>query len=342
MATRLAASAVHLEGFRWERHTFSVLSALPTICALIGMCLLGTAGCAVQGGRIAIILDNSGSMAQTGTPFEDIKSTLLDTLSMLPISYEIGLRVFENNKSRLVADYANSLDGLRAVLPQIHPAGGTFIGKSLLDVVGDLLRKPQGVKQLILITDGEGTSRDIQDAEEAKTRLEQLHEKFTCHFIIFSARSNINTETPIGNIANILGCNIVIPGPRPTASTLAAALNYIVSKTFYPLWIIVSLLAYITLLVLTTYLFFAAQYANSILPRHARWKAIMFFAILLPVVVGTHMIGPLGWSSTFMWLLVLLAWMLLVVGFPGVSATFMRPSPRNQNDDPFAYPRKRR
>jgi hypothetical protein len=281
-------------------------------------------------------------MAQTGTSFEDIKNTLLDTLSILPSSHEVGLRVFENNKSRLVADYAKSLDGLRAVLPQIQSKGGTFIGKSLLDAASDLLNKPRGKQQLILITDGEGTASDIKDAEEAKTLLQPLHATFACHFILFSARQNVRAETPIGQIADILGCDMVVPGPRPTVSTLAAALQRIVSRAFYPLWLILSLLAYVTLLVLTTYLFFAAQYANNVLPRHARWKAMMFFMMMLPVVVGTHIIGLLGWSSTFEWLLVLLAWVLLILGFLGVRATFMRPHPRDQNNDPFAYPRKRR
>jgi len=71
-------------------------------------------GCASKEGRVAVILDNSSSMADAGTPFEDIKRTLLDTLTLVPHSYQVGLRVFDDsNGSQLIAPYYRDLSVLR-------------------------------------------------------------------------------------------------------------------------------------------------------------------------------------------------------------------------------------
>jgi hypothetical protein len=76
---------------------------------LVGVVLLlGLSGCAQkEGGRVAVVLDNSGSMASAGTNFNDIKQSVFDSLAIVPASHESGLRVFDEPTaaSRLVSPY---------------------------------------------------------------------------------------------------------------------------------------------------------------------------------------------------------------------------------------------
>ena len=128
-------------------------------------CLLLLEGCSSRG-RVVVILDNSGSMAKAGMPFEEIKQTLIRALYLLPSSYDIGLRVFDDQVkgSTRIVEYTRNIDVIRGALEKIQPKSGTFIGASLLEATGDLLAAPQGNNRLILITDGEGNDGDIAQA----------------------------------------------------------------------------------------------------------------------------------------------------------------------------------
>jgi hypothetical protein len=292
-------------------------------------------GCAKSVGRVAVVLDNSGSMAKAGTSFDEVKQTLLNTLIMLSSSHEIGLRVFAENGSKLLVPYEDNLDELRSDLTYITPHGKTFIGDSLLDAVDDLLKRPQGKNRLILITDGEGAISDIDDAHEANHRLSALKGAFKCYFIVFSVRQNVRQETPIGTVADILDCDLTVPSERPSGVTLATTLQRIVSIDLNLLWIILSAIAYLTLLMLTAILVFATQFAYGVLPRYARLMALAFIFVMLPLVVSVHIIGLLGRSSGHVWWLAILAVIMLVLSSLGVGKRRYRPKTRGNDDDPF-------
>ena len=229
-------------------------------------------------GRVAVILDKSGSMASTGTEFSAIKHSLFDALLLVPDVYATGLRIFDEVAagSRLVIPYTHDLTPLRYVLSDIEPGGGTYIGQSLQDAATDLLEKPEGDNRLLFITDGEGADSDIDAARVVRERLAGLKGGFKCNFILFSTRRDVLNETPIGRVSEILGCDLTVPGDYASAVTLTPALLRIFGFDFYGIWLILSALAYLALIILTSYLVFDTQYARGVLPRMARWTSIGF------------------------------------------------------------------
>lgn len=299
------------------------------------MCLLLIAGCDRKEGRISVILDNSGSMAAAGTSFEDIKQSLIDALILVPGSYEKGLRVFDDSGSRLVSPYHHSLLPLQSELKFIKPGGGTYIGDSLEDAATDLLEKPDGDNRFILITDGEGDEADIQKAQEVKQRLASLKGGFKCSFILFSKRENVLEETPIGRVSEILGCGLSVPADYASAPTLTTALQRIFGFDFYWLWIIISLLGYIVLVFLTAHLVFGIQRTQGMLPRHSRLSAIAFLLALLPLIIGSHIIGLLSWLSYYVWWLAIAGFAVPFIAAGGFGKKIPRKG-RTYDDNPFA------
>jgi hypothetical protein len=280
-------------------------------------------------------------MNNAGTPFEEIKQTLLHNLYLLPSSYEIGLRVFDDQTkgSTRVVEYTNNIDSIRAALQGIQPKSGTFIGPSLLDAVRDLLAAPYSSNRLILITDGEGNDEDIREAQEARQQLQALKGAFKCYLILFSARQNVRTETPIGKIADILGCNLTASQEGDRAFSLATALQRIVRLDLSLLWLIISFIAYTALLASTARLIFAIKVMQRILVRRARSIALGFFLLLLMAVTMAHFVDILGRFSLYIWallgggtILLIILWTLDSLGL----GTRRRPlQVRGYDDDPF-------
>lgn len=300
--------------------------------------LTGAASEEQERGRVVVILDSSGSMGGTGTDFRDIKQSLFDALLLVPDTYESGLRVFDEmiSGSRLVSPYSHDLTPLHSVLSDIQPGGATYIGQSLLDAANDLLEKPAGAHRLLFITDGEGHESDIEAARQVKNRLAGLKGDFTCNFILFSSRKDILKETPIGKVSEILGCELTVPGEQASAVTLTPALLRIFGFAFYWIWIILSGLAYLTLIILTSYLVFDTQYAQGILPRIARWTSIGFVFALLPAVMGAHLIGLFSRLSSIVWGLVILAAVILVMVAIGSTSSRKKGDSYEPKGDPFA------
>jgi hypothetical protein len=286
------------------------------LCIIVSLSFF--AGCGIRQGSVAVILDNSSSMASTGTSFKKIKESLVNTLMLVPNSYDIGLRVFDLNGSRLLSPYQHDLKPLRNTLTDIEPIGGTYIGPSLLDAVNDLREKPNGDNRLIMITDGEGSESDIEAAKEVKRRLADLEGGFKCSFILFSTRKDVINETPIGKVSEILGCNLNVAGDYATAHALTPALQKILGFDFYWLWIIVSLLLYTLLLYLVTTFVFAIQIDQGVLPRYARGAAILFLFSLFPIALGAHLIGLFSWLSSFVWWLVILSIAVILIAASGI------------------------
>ncbi|MEZ5673002.1 MAG: VWA domain-containing protein [Thiotrichaceae bacterium] len=306
------------------------------ICLLI-IILINLVGCVREEGRIVVILDNSSSMTDAGTPFEDIKHVLLDTLTLVPNSYEIGLRVFSTNSagSLLVAPYRHDLSFLRSVLSNIGPQTGTYIGQSLHDATSDLLEVPNGNHLLIMVTDGEGDSNDVLIAQQVKIRLSTLQGQFKCEFILFSTKKDALVETPVGQISTILGCNLKRTEYISTGE-LTIALQQILSTNFYWLWIIISALAFLILLILSAQSVFATQIARGTLPRYATSLATLFFLVLLPLVMSAHIIGIFTGLSNFAVLLIAIAIGILVMIAFGSTKNDTEKNERSENnDDPF-------
>ncbi len=297
------------------------------------------AGCEVEkNGRIAIILDNSTSMESIGTEYDAVKQAVFDSLLILPGSYESGLRVFNDGGSRLVSDYSQDLRPLQNALNTIHPSTGTYIGQSLRDAAQDLLQQPEGNHRLLLVTDGEGEQSDIDAAQEVKQQLTALQKGFKCHFILFSARADVWNETPIGKVAETLGCKVAAHDiGTMSAATLTPALLRIFGFDFYWLWIILSALVYIVLLVLTAYLVFYTQIARSVRPKVAKTIGTAFIFSLLPAVLGAHFIGLFTQLSGMIWgvtLFSLALVILAVIGF-GRETKHSRRLESSDKDDPF-------
>lgn len=290
-------------------------------------------GCSRQEGRLILILDNSASMAQTGTHFEIIKESVVDALQLIPASYEVGLRVYTDGGSRLVAPYRKGLAQLQVALNSIAPQGGTYIGQSLLDASKDLLQADKA-SQLIFITDGEGVKSDIALAQAAKSNLARLGKDFQCDFILYSKRIDVIEETPIGKIADILDCRLIMPGEQLSADSLTMSLQRIISKNFYWLWIIISFLAYLILSLLSASLLFSFQYASGVMPRQARIMASSFFFILLVIITGVHAVWFFSWLYGFAWTMAILALVILAIAIARFEKS-NKPNTKGAAHDPF-------
>ena len=170
---------------------------------LIFLCLILSLSACAERGRIGVILDNSNSMVESGTSFDTIKQTVVNTLQLALSSHEIGLRVFHNGGSLLVAPYQHDLDNLKMQLALIRPDEGTFIGQSLLDTADDIIQGNVSNNHIIMITDGKGSTSDVEAAQQVRSKLSG--KAFKCSFILFSKRQNVLNETPIGEVAKTLG-----------------------------------------------------------------------------------------------------------------------------------------
>lgn len=302
------------------------LSCLMTVTALL-------TACAAKQGRIAVILDNSGSMSVSGTAFSEIKESVFDALRLIPFSYEKGLRVFDTGGSFLISPYRQDLSELYSRLKPIEPGGNTYIGKSLSDAADDLLEVPDGDNRLIFITDGEGNISDIRTAEAVRERLDRLKGEFRCSFILFSKRKNVPEETPVGKISEILGCDLTVPDDYASAGTLTPALQRILGFDFYPIGIIISAVLYLILLVFSAHLVFAVQCARGLLPRYARMRAILFLVALVPPIAAAHLAGIFSWMSAWT------VWYLILAGavvFLAALGSEKKPGKKRSESDPFA------
>lgn len=70
----------------------------------------------------------------------------------------------------------------------------------------------------------------------------------------------------------------------------------------YWLKILLSLFAYLVLLVLTSYVLFELLYAVGIRPRYARVCVLMFFVTLLSLVISAHLVGVIQRPSAMLWM----------------------------------------
>lgn len=312
------------------------ISSLGVVVLVI---LVMTCPAFAKSGRVAVILDNSTSMSSVGTNFNDIKQSLFDALLLLPGTYETGLRVFDEgvHGSRLISPYNYDLDPLHRELQGVYPSTGTYIGQSILDAVGDIVQRPDGDNYLLLVTDGEGSPDDINAARQARQQLAGLQGKFTCNFILFSARKDVWNQTPIGQVAQELGCNVTAQESRVSAKTLTPALLRIFGFNFYWLWIILSAIMYIALILLTAYLIFDVQYARGVLPRFARLTGLGFVIGILPGVAGAHLIGFLAGLTSIIWGLIFLSFAAVVIAAIGIGRSHNRSTGGNYDpNDPFA------
>jgi len=217
----------------------------------------------------------------------------------------------------------------------IGPQTETYIGHSLYDATSDLLEVPNGDNLLIMVTDGKGRNDDIPIAQQVKIRLNALRGQFKCEFILFSEEQDVLTKTPIGQISTILGCNLKRV-ERVSTGELTVALQQIFSTNFYWLWIIISALAFLILLILSTQSVFATQIAQGTLPRYAAFFATLFFLVLLPLVMGAHIIGIFTGLSNFAVLLIAIAIGILMIIALGSTKKYTEKNERSENNnDPF-------
>ncbi|MGD9209555.1 MAG: hypothetical protein PVI90_02205, partial [Desulfobacteraceae bacterium] len=235
---------------------------------------------------------------------------------------------------RLVAPHQCARKILSFELSNITPQGDTFIGQSLLNAAKDLTAGPSGEKRLIFITDGKGNKQDILLAQPATNLLEQNKTDAKCYFIVFSALKNVHRQTPIGQIADIMKCRVVVPAELPSAYRLKSIFQQIVSLHFYPVRVILSLILYLILIWYSANLFFATLHACGISPKNARLGAVIFPCMLLPLVIGTHVgflwnISPIWiWGMSFFFLAVLIG--IILVDNPQ-----QKHNVSGSDDDPF-------
>lgn len=307
------------------------------ILSVVLFTLAISTGCSKKSGRVAVVLDNSGSMASVGTAFNEIKQTVLNALMVVPSSYGKGLRVFDDSRSRLVAPYHTNLNKLRSKLRSVEPSGGTYIGESLEDAAKDLLERPSGDNRLIFITDGEGNISDIEKARGVRKSLDKLYEKggrFKCQFILFSSRADPLRDTHIGEISEILGCDFTVADSYASAASLWTSLLRILGFDFYWILIIISALGYLILVLWSSYLVFDTQVAKRILARTARWHAITFLITMLPLVGLVHLLGLFTGLMKYVWVIILINLAVLVIVALGIGE-FKKRRIRDDESDPF-------
>ncbi|WP_176722397.1 vWA domain-containing protein [Candidatus Thiosymbion oneisti] len=297
--------------------------------------VLALGGCGGPG-RVAVILDNSASMAnvrQTGTDFSEIKQITLSTLAWIPRSNEIGLRVFGlTGGSRKVADYSRDRGPLRRRLATIDPVGGTYIGASLQDAARDLAGYTAGKIKLFLITDGLGNEGDIEAAGKARNEILSGRTDFECTFIVFNADTEGLEHARIRRTADAMGCRFKTPGAL-SASTLMSALTSAFTFSFSWIWLLISAILYIILVALTASMVFESHIATGRSPRTAKTWASVFLISMWAIVIAVHIAGLFGQIG--MEAIALLAGLAIAATF---ASAFMksRKKPDDPLEDPFA------
>ncbi len=244
-------------------------------------------------GRVAVILDTSISMSSTtsaGATFADIKRITLATLGLIPKSNQIGLRIFSGSASSLLAPYSHDLTQLQHAFATVEPAGGTYIGPSLLDAATDLASFTSGPVRLYLFTDGLGDESDVSSAFKARSTILANRSDFECAFIVFNAHPLDIANSLIGRAAAAMGCAVDTPG-RLTESSLLGAMTRVFSQAFFPIWLLISAILYVVLVALTSSMVFASTIAAGGAPRRAMLSAGVFLISMLLMVLAAHTLG---------------------------------------------------
>lgn len=151
-------------------------TVLATVLAFLATTLLAAPVTAQEApaedyGRIILLLDSSGSMAEpTGggqTKIEAAKDALMSVVDELPDASSVGLRVFGSEvfsrsdagaceDSRLVvAPSTDNRDDLRGAIASYKPYGETPIPHALREAAADL--GDEGPRSIVLVSDGEST-----------------------------------------------------------------------------------------------------------------------------------------------------------------------------------------
>lgn len=126
---------------------------------------------AAQRGRMVLVLDSSGSMAEPtgsgGTRIEAAREGLTQVVDALPTDAQVGMRVygatvFEKSQpgacedSQLVVPLGQgNREALKAAVAAYQPYGETPIGYALRQAAGDV--GPSGPRTVVLVSDGEDT-----------------------------------------------------------------------------------------------------------------------------------------------------------------------------------------
>jgi hypothetical protein len=259
------------------------------VILLLGSILTGCGG----PGRVALILDSSGSMAERGTTgmgFSEIKSIALSSLRVIPRANEIGLRVFDMNGSRLVSEYSRDLAPLERRLKTIQPSGSTHIGASLKDAAQDLAQFRRGPIKLFLVTDGLGDGSDVQAAIDARERILAGRDDFNCTFIVFSSNPAILDHSSTKRAADEMGCTFATPGQLSSGSLMSSLLSTF-SMSFAWVWLLVSAALYLIMVALTSHMVFQTNIAKQGTPRAAMTWAGVFLFSMFALVVAIHSAG---------------------------------------------------
>ena len=160
-------------------HRLRLLAALAIACAGIAASTVATsaagaddtAGTEPTYGRMILLLDSSGSMAEPAgggqTKIAAAKSALREVVGTLPPDAQVGLRVFGatvfsrddkgacEDSQQVVAPGTDNRDDLLAAVEEYEPYGETPIPFALEQAAADL--GDEGARSIMLVSDGEST-----------------------------------------------------------------------------------------------------------------------------------------------------------------------------------------
>ena len=156
---------------RWVVLLPALVVLLAFLAAPVGGSRSAAAAEDTERGRMVLVLDSSGSMAEPAgggaTRIEAAREGLTRVVDALPADAQVGMRVFGATvfeesmpgaceDSQLVVPLgADNRDALRAAIAAYQPYGETPIGYALRQAAGDV--GPAGPRTVVLVSDGEDT-----------------------------------------------------------------------------------------------------------------------------------------------------------------------------------------
>jgi hypothetical protein len=180
------------------------------------------------GGRLfGIICDISGSMG--GEKMVSAKAAMIELIELLPEDSAFFVVLGEERAHTLCPVAVATPDAKRSAIARIravNASGSTFISRWLLAALEQFAIAPGGLRQALLLTDGQNDSGDAAALVEA---LKQCEGAFQCDC------RGVGTDWKVAEVRNIanalLGTVDIIVHPTQMKADFEAILNKAMSKT---------------------------------------------------------------------------------------------------------------
>ncbi len=196
--------------------------------AIMTVSALEATGASSAGGRLfGILCDVSGSME--GGKIAAAKESIIRLIQLLPQDCSFFI-VSGNTDGHLVFPTSNATGQAKesaiAAVRKIRADGGTMISEWLKMAREEFQRMPGGIRQAVLLTDGQNDETDARSLEETLERCEGV---FQCDC------RGVGTDWVVEQLRRIstklLGTTDLIPGPAQIEADFRAILERTLSKS---------------------------------------------------------------------------------------------------------------